>query len=630
MQLQNILLVEHHSADARLLKHALCSLGAEIIHARTLKEAIQVLRDFSIARSEDDDIDVVLLSLTLPDATGAEPIRRIRRLAVHIPCIIISDVEEIEYGLRALQEGAEDVLLKSEATPQRLERAIRYAIARNTRIQVAHETEASLRRVVEAHPDAMLVVGKDNLIKLANPATAILLGRSAHKLIGSRPPFPLEEGTPTLLELSSLSGGRSVEIITARTTWKGETAWLAAVRDVSYRKREERLRRQLQHTERLAVLGQFAAGVAHEVNNPATVLMTNLQLLRMELPSLKAALADDPELVGALQESEDMLTESVIGITRITQLTRSLQGFLEASRSEAARVELSALIKSVCSMSRHDIEAVAKLTLDLEALPSVIASRDALSQALLSLIRNATQAIPVGNPDQNTITITARQSNGLITISVTDTGTGIPGVLRDRIFEPFYTTRSPGNGSGLGLPLARDILRRHGGDLKLSSKPGDLTCFELNLPADTQLNTNPAQSPSALRAPRAGRVLLIDDEPMVRQTLSQQLFRSGLETSIAVDGREALEVLSRDTRFDVILCDMMMPELDGCGFYAALKVQNPELCQRVLFYSGATLPSHLHAFQAVVDRPVLRKPLSRLKLLNAVQELMRMREVAPK
>ncbi|MDG1484066.1 MAG: response regulator [Myxococcota bacterium] len=629
MQPQNILLVEDRSADARLLRRALRGICATVIHTRTLREAIKVVHDFSSEKANSEAIDVILLSLNLSDTTATESIRRIRSLALHIPCIATSSTAETEDGLSAVTEGAEDVLIKSEITPRLLERSIRYAIARNTRLQAARETEASLRRVVETHPDAMLVVGKDNLIKLANPATANLLGRSAHKLIGSHPPFPLEEGTPTLLDLSGLSGGRSVEIVTARTTWKGETAWLAAVRDVSYRKREERLRRQLQHTERLAVLGQFAAGVAHEVNNPATVLMTNLQLLRMEIPSLKAALGHDPELVGALQESEDMLAESLSGITRITQLTRSLQGFLEASRSEAARVELSTLIESVCSMSRHDIQAVAQLTLEIEALPSVIASRDALSQALLSLIRNATQAIPVGNPAQNTITITACQSNGLITISVTDTGTGIPGVLRDRIFEPFYTTRSPGNGSGLGLPLARDILRRHGGDLKLSSKPGELTCFELNLPADTQLNANPVQHTSAQR-PQAGRVLLIDDDPMVRQTLSQQLLRSGLETAIAADGLEAMAVLSRDTRFDVILCDMMMPELDGCGFYAALRLQHPDLCQRVLFYSGATLPSHLHAFQAVVDRPVLRKPLSRLKLLNAVQELMRMREAEPK
>ncbi len=603
---------------------ALGGISAEIIHVRTLKETTEVLRELSNLPPEAGGIDVVLLDLGLPDAVGLDGIRRIRRLAPHIPCIVLTGREEEDAGAAALQEGAEDFLSKSEISPRLLARAIGYAIERNKRLQAVRETEASLRRVVEAHPDAMLVVGADNLIKLANPAAATLLGRSARQLIGSSPPFPLEEGTPTILELSGLGSGRAVEIVTARTTWKGESAWLAAVRDVSYREREERLRRQLQHAERLAVLGQFAAGVAHEVNNPATVLMTNLQLLRMELPSLKAALQHDAELVGALQESEDMLAESVSGITRITHLTRALQGFVEASRSEADRVDLEALIQHVCSMSRHHIQPVATLTLDIGELPSLIASRDALSQALLSLVRNATQAIPSGTPEQHSITITARQLDGQIIISVADTGCGIPAVLRERIFEPFYSTRPPGEGSGLGLPLARDIIRRHGGDLMLASGPDEPTRFELTLPADTQLNHRPPDTD--VQPVRTGRVLLIDDEPMVRRTLSQQLLRSGLETAVASDGLEALEILDRDTRFDVILCDMMMPGLDGCGFYKAIREQHPGLTQRVLFYSGATLPDHLHTFQATVDRPVLRKPLSRLKLLNAVQELMRKRD----
>ncbi|MFT5685154.1 MAG: signal transduction histidine kinase [Myxococcota bacterium] len=625
MRLQNILLVEDHPADAQRMVRALVGISAEIIHTQTLKETMTVLRER--AGMQATGIDVVLLDLGLPDTVGMDGIRRIRRLAPQIPCIVMTGMEE-DCGPAALHEGAEDFLSKAEINPRMLARAIRYAIERNKRLQAVRETEASLRRVVETHPDAMLVVSADNLIKLANPAAATLLGRSARRLIGSRPPFPLEEGTPTILELSGIGGARTVEIVTARTTWKGEAAWLAAVRDVSYRKREERLRRQLQHAERLAVLGQFAAGVAHEVNNPATVLMTNIQLLRMELPSLKAALHHDPELVGALQESEDMLTESLNGITRITQLTRSLQGFLEASQSEAGQVDLTDLIQNVCAMSRHQINAVAELKLDIGELPSVIASRDALSQALLNLVRNATQAIPAGNPCKNAITISAKQSGGMITIAVADTGAGIPGVLRDRIFEPFYTTRPPGDGTGLGLPLARDILRRHGGDLRLASEPGAPTRFELLLPTDTQLNTRPPPTQTAQATARAGRVLLIDDEPMVRRTLSQQLLRSGLETAVASDGLEALEILGRDTRFDVILCDMMMPELDGCGFYEALRTQHPALTQRVLFYSGATLPDHLHAFQATVDRPVLRKPLSRLKLLNAVQELMRKRGAA--
>jgi len=624
MQLQNILLVEDHPADARLLTHALRSISAEIIHVSRLKEAINILRDLANASPEANNIDIVLMDLGLPDAVGMEGVRRLRRMAPHIPCIVLTGALEEDVGPEALQEGAEDFISKGDINPRFLARAIGYAIERNKRLQASREAEAGLRRVVEAHPDAMLVVGSDNLIKLANPAAAVLLGRSARKLIGSHPPFPLAEGTPTLLELPGLVGVRSVEIVASRTTWKGESAWLAAVRDVSYRKREDRLRRQLEHAERLAVLGQFAAGVAHEVNNPATVMMTNLQLLRMELPSLKAALKHDAELVGALQESEDMLDESIRGISRITHLTRALQGFVEASRSEADRVDLSALIQQVCLMSRHHIHSVARLKVDLGPLPSVIASRDALSQVFLNLLRNAAQAIEPGNPAQNTVTIHARQAKGTITFSISDTGPGIPVVLRERIFEPFYTTRPPGEGAGLGLPLARDIVRRHGGELSLVSNFDEPTRFEIVLPADTQLTTKKPPQFARLKQ-RVGRVLLIDDEPMVRRTLSQQLYRSGLETTIASDGLEALQILENDTRFDVILCDMMMPELDGCGFYAILREKHPALTQRVLFYSGATLPEHLHAFQLTVDRPVLRKPLSRLKLLNAVQELMRRR-----
>ena len=627
MQLQNILLVEDHLADARLVQRMLRGISAEIIHTRQLESACQIIRARAHLAPADGGIDVVLMDLGRSDAVGLEGVRRLRHLASHIPCIVMTGALEPDVGPAVLQEGAEDFISKTGLNPSRLARAIDYAIERNKRLQASLEAEAGLRRIVEAHPDAMLVIGTDNRIKLANPAAASLLGHSARQLVGNPPPFPLPEETPTLLDLPGLLGDRTVEIVTARTSWKGTPAWLASLRDVSHRKREDRLRRQLEHTERLAVLGQFAAGVAHEVNNPATVLMTNLQLLRMELPSLRAALQHDKELVGALQESEDMLAESVRGITRITHLTRSLQGFVEASRCVTELVDLAELLRGTCARSSHSTPSVARLEFDIGELPSIIASREALSQAFFNLVRNALQAIPAQSPDTHVITIRARQVDSLITISVTDTGVGVPVVLRDRIFEPFYTTRKPGEGSGLGLPLARDIVRRHGGELRLASTPGEPTRFVVILPIDTQLPSRPAPAKSR-PAPQSGRVLLIDDEPMVRRTLSQQLSRSGLDVAIADNGLEAMAILSHDTEFDVILCDMMMPELDGSEFYAALKDIHPALTHRVLFYSGATLPRHLHTFQSTVKRPVLRKPLSRLKLLNAVQELIRQRDEA--
>jgi two-component system sensor histidine kinase UhpB len=259
MLLQNIMLVENHLGDAQRIQRMLRGISEKIIHTRTLEAACQVIRGRSHRTSVDGGIDIVLMDLWLPDAVGLEGVRLLRHLAPHIPCIVMTGALEQDAGPTALQEGAEDFISKTELKPNLLARAIGYAIERNKRLQASREAEAGLRRIVEAHPDAMLVVGADDLIKLANPAAAALLGRSARQLVGSHPPFPLAEGTPTILELTGLLGGRTVEIVTSRTSWKGESAWLAAVRDVSYRKREERLRRQLEHTERLAVLGQFFA-----------------------------------------------------------------------------------------------------------------------------------------------------------------------------------------------------------------------------------------------------------------------------------------------------------------------------------------------------------------------------------
>jgi two-component system NtrC family sensor kinase len=241
-----------------------------------------------------------------------------------------------------------------------------------------------------------------------------------------------------------------------------------------------------------------------------------------------------------------------------------------------------------------------------------------------NLITNAHHALRETAPPRHLrLTTAAHPDRTQVILEVADTGSGIPPELQRRIFEPFFTTKPQGAGSGLGLPLCRNIIEGHEGTIHLSSQPGHGTTVRVTLPVATSHVPSPEVPPEpapSFQAP-GGAILLIDDEPSVQRALRSLLQRSGYDISTAANGQEGLAALA-ERPYDVILCDMRMPDLDGPGFYRELQQRYPHLLSRIIFLTGDVLSPEAQAFFDQVDNARLEKPFRAQEVRRVIQQVL--------
>jgi two-component system NtrC family sensor kinase len=284
-------------------------------------------------------------------------------------------------------------------------------------------------------------------------------------------------------------------------------------------------------------------------------------------------------------------------------------------------------VDEVLDLMQHTLEADS-ITVHRhlsETLPKLWADAHQLHHVLMNLVTNAHHALRQTDAARHlTLTTLANADQSQVTLSVADTGPGIPKDLRHRIFDPFFTTKPEGLGSGLGLPLCRNIIEGHEGSIDVDSQPGHGTTVSVILPVGT------SQAPSEEALPEAaapaqscrGNILIIDDEPAITKTLTRLLQRNGHEITTAANGYEGLSALQRTRDYDVIFCDMRMAELDGPGFYDKLERHYPHLTSRIVFLTGDVMAPETLTFFDQVKRPRLVKPFKAAEVRRLIQELL--------
>jgi two-component system NtrC family sensor kinase len=370
-----------------------------------------------------------------------------------------------------------------------------------------------------------------------------------------------------------------------------------------------RMQEALLQQEKLAALGTLLANVAHELNNPLAVATMQLDNLQEEEGS--EAWEDDLETLRQAIERCQSVAQSFLSLARQQPPTRQA-------------VALNAVIGDVFVLLEHPLEVDGiTVHLDLDQhVPPVWADAHQLHHVVANLITNAHHALRETNPPRHlSLTTAAHPDRSQVILEVADTGSGIPQELQRRIFDPFFTTKPQGEGSGLGLPLCRNIVQSHGGSLSLTSQPGQGTTVRVTLPvAPAEVPSPEAPPESAAPSPAPGRaILIIDDEAGVQRALSRVLQRSGHDVTTANNGHEGLAALE-ERSYEVILCDMRMPDLDGPGFYRELEHRHPHLLSRIIFLTGDTLSPEAQAFFAEVDCPRLLKPFNAQKVRQAIQQ----------
>ena len=410
-------------------------------------------------------------------------------------------------------------------------------------------------------------------------------------------------------------------------------------REAGIRAERKRMHEQLLISERMASVGILAAGVAHEINNPLAILMASLELASEQLIRL-AQQAEPPGAAGAANETTLSGASSVppAGPAEVNQLIQDAQeaaervrlivrdlGSLSRSSDEEQQgpVEIHQVIESSIRMAANEVRHRAQLVRNFGAVPLVKGSAAKLGQVFINLIVNAAHAIPEGKAATNEIRIVTRTDGaGRAVVEVHDTGSGIPQSNLPRLFDAFFTTKAANTGTGLGLAICHRIVTAFGGDISVESQVGRGSVFRTVLPPAQAKATATASVSSGGARGRRGRILVVDDEKLLGTTI-QRALGGEHEVTTVTSAREAYRLLSADAQFDVVLCDLMMPEMTGMELYADMLELAPDQAKRFVFMTGGAFTEDASRFLAQTSNLTIEKPLRASKLRSLVRDLIR-------
>ncbi len=389
----------------------------------------------------------------------------------------------------------------------------------------------------------------------------------------------------------------------------GERLFVAVRRDVS---EEERLRAQLEQSDRLAALGQLAAGMAHEINNPLTYVLANCAAAVQQVRALPSGVPGK----GALEE---LLEEAEAGAERIRGVVTELSAFSRPAGDELRALDVRNVLERSVRLSQNELRHRATVVRTYEDVPRVMASERRLTQVFVNLLVNAAQAMTVGSARGNRIELRTRTDDrGRATVEVADTGPGIPADSLARVFEPFVTTKEDGLGTGLGLTICRTIVEEHDGRIVALANPGGGALLRVTLPAAPE---SAARSPAVAAAvpPSAARILVVDDERAVARTLARAL--APHDVSICATGGEAFSLVT-STGFDAVFCDLMMPDMTGMELFERVEKDHPELAPRFIFVTGGAFTDDADAFVRRLGDRCLSKPFDLGAVRRALQRVL--------
>ena len=388
---------------------------------------------------------------------------------------------------------------------------------------------------------------------------------------------------------------------------------------------EHAARTRLVQADRLSTLGTLAAGVAHEINNPAAFILLGLDMLDRLLkgPGVRmedAAAASAGELVGELRDS----------IKRIVDIARDLRLFASPPAPEGRRavVDVNRTVESALTLTRGQILERARVVVELEPVPPVLMDDGRLGQVIVNLLVNAAQAIPRTLSGDDSVTIATRSDGTSVEVEVTDSGLGISEENLPRIWTPFFTTKSADVGTGLGLSISREIVERAGGSIRVESpaeRRGGVglprgSRFTITLPAAGRGEAvAPVKSPLPKISSTRARVLVIEDEPALARALAEEL---GLvhDVDVAGGGPAALALLATK-RFDAVLCDLRMPGTSGEALFSDVEARDPAQAARFVFMTGVGFGADVERFLAAAGRPVLEKPFATGDALEVIAKV---------
>ncbi|MFN0305043.1 MAG: ATP-binding protein [Burkholderiales bacterium] len=514
------------------------------------------------------------------------------------------------------------------------QRRLREDIAERMRAEEAlRVSEASYRAIFDATEDAVFVLDIETVAVIdANPKACAMYGHTREELLevdASRLRFgdsqSADKNTREMITRARAGGTQHFEwhlrhrdgsmhweeVFVKRVSLDGKDRLLALIRDVTEKKRSaaelERQREALYQREKLAALGSLLAGVSHELNNPLSVVVARAVMLEER---------GDP---GTQNAALKIRTAA----ERCARIVRTFLAMARQQQPERGAVAINDVIAAALDMTAYAVRSGGiDVSLDLARdIPPILADEAQLHQVLLNLMINAHHALQ-DQPGPRRMSVTSRHdpADDVVRLTIADNGPGIPPELRTRVFEPYFTTKPTGVGTGVGLTVSFGIVEAHGGSLTLECPDQGGAVFMIVLPVGRVIATINEPEPVRVTRPRQCSILVVDDEADIRETLADILTGKSNHVVTVGSGREALQRMATQD-FDVILTDIRMPDLDGRALYQEIERRWPERTARVIFVTGDTLISTLREFAAAMGRPVIEKPFLPDDVRRIVAEL---------
>ena len=374
---------------------------------------------------------------------------------------------------------------------------------------------------------------------------------------------------------------------------------------------------QLIRSDRLAALGTLSAGVAHEINNPLTYVLVNLEHVTRQMRARIAS--GEPEDMEELDAHLVALEQALEGATRVRAIVRDLMTFAAGRVESKSLVDVRRVLEASLQLTAHELRHRARVERRLREVPPVFGNEARLGQVFLNLLVNAARAIPEGDEPKNVVTVeTDVDEQGYVRVSVTDTGQGIRPADLPHVFDPFFTTHAGGETLGLGLSIAHGIVASFGGNLSAQSVLGEGTRFTATFPVAPGYDTKAHVSGHFPAVQIRWRVLVLDDDPRVAAAISKSL-EGEHDVEVATRAADALDRLSHGSRYDVVICDLMMPDMTGMDFYRELLRVAPQLASHLIFMSGGVFTPRARAFVEGIPNRCIEKPPDPAKLRELVR-----------
>ncbi len=556
--------------------------------------------------------DLAEAPLRSHDLQAGVPTRTLRRFRTPLGAVRLLEVSATAIGDGRLLGIARDVT------------------DRHAQERLTH-TEASFRTLIEASPDVVMV-HRDARICYLNAAAVRIFGLASvdagiglHILdvvhpddrawAGRRISSLDQQGASTpFTDMRFLRGDGQTIVLSVggvRVVFEGEPSIVAVARDVSD---QRRLQLQLAQADRMASLGTLAAGVGHEINNPLAYVMLSLEAIT------RLAVHAEPALAGSLAEHA---ASAFDGAQRVAKIVRDLRAFSRLDDEARTVVDVRRALEVALAAAGHELKHRARVSTRLGEVAPVVGSEGRLAQIFLNLLVNAAHAIPEGHPSDHEIRVAVRTEGAEVLVEIADTGVGIADEHRRHLFEPFFTTRPTGEGSGLGLAICHGLVTALGGRIRVESELGKGSTFFVALPrAEVTPAAAPTAGAAAATARARARILIVDDEPQICEALAR-LLEGRHDVVLALSAVEARATLTRDPAFDVILCDVVMPEMTGADLHRWLREHDPARAARMLFITGGREGAAARALGGIELWRWLDKPFALDTLERAVDEMLR-------